>query len=262
MFPQEFPSGLTTCTSLWLSAFVSPSLTGPHSTCTDPTVFWLWIGRCVGCGERVKALSGIFCANFASCHGSWGPCGECWHPGCYKAHRLNSFHAYPPKDESSCIWVKEGDEDRFQVAWPEDHFSIAFHGDKCIFCMLTDRSWEACQRDGNLRCIIQRMNLDAFWSRELGTVYRNYLNVQENLSIWEMCGIEARKVMPWVGPFLMKDVLGYAIVISMLVKSRRAGRYADYTQFETAQKFCSVMSNLQSTLAEGTMSTMFSGKNF
>lgn len=117
-------------------------------------------------------------------------------------------------------------------------------------------------RDDNLWCCIQQMNLDAFWEREPGTVYGNYLNLRENLRIWQELGIWIERVMPWMGPFPLRDVLGYAGAVSMLVKSMWAGRYADYTQFETIQNLRLAMSNLESASTAGATSAMVVGKDF
>lgn len=55
-------------------------------------------------------------------------------------------------------------------------------------------------KDKLLMCVICRMNLDALWAREPGTVYGNLLNVQENVGMWEQLGIEGECVAPKMGP--------------------------------------------------------------
>lgn len=74
------------------------------------------------------------------------------------------------------------------------------------------------------------------WSRELGTVYGNLLNLRENIRLWDVVGVDPLQVLPKIGPFPDVDVLGYSVAVNMLLKTLRIGKYGDYTQFDTVRK--------------------------
>jgi hypothetical protein len=54
-----------------------------------------------------------------------------------------------------------------------------------------------------------------------------------------------------MGPHPDSDVFGVSVAVGMLLKSLQAGRYRDYTQFETMRKFRSSYSNVYHASAEG-----------
>jgi hypothetical protein len=47
-----------------------------------------------------------------------------------------------------------------------------------------------------------------------------------------------------LGPFPVEDNQGYAVAISMLLKSREPGRYAEHQQFESIRKLRAGYSNI------------------
>jgi len=96
--------------------------------------------------------------------------------------------------------------------------------------------------DTLLLATIRRMNLDAFWSRETGTIEENARRADRMIKITSTVGLP--------GPFIryhslpLFDHCGYQTAISILLLSRRPGKYSvDYTQYGTIRGYRSTFSN-------------------
>lgn len=120
-----------------------------------------------------------------------------------------------------------------------------FQCDLCIFCMLTDwdLTWQLVQ-DDMLLCCFRRLNLDALWSRDPVMIYKNLL-------------VNAVVVLPKQELFLPTDILGYAVVMTMLLKTLKASQYASYTQFYSVRKLHLAFSNMYNSSASGALSHLF-----
>ena len=104
--------------------------------------------------------------------------------------------------------------------------------------------------DSKLMCNIRQMNLDALWSREPSTVNANSCGLRMGLEL--LNGYDGDiNVYPLLGPFPMRDTLGYGIALQMLEYSRRMGHCADYLQFEMIRKMWSCFSNAYHASAIG-----------
>jgi hypothetical protein len=63
---------------------------------------------------------------------------------------------------------------------------------------------------------------------------------------------------PALGPYPVADTFGYSVAIAMIIKSRAAGRYADYQQYESIRKLRAGFSNvfMASVLGNDSLRTM------
>ena len=125
----------------------------------------------------VKNPRGLFCANFANGRGPFPPCHQVWCGPCYQAAPEVRFPVQerPGDVEDDELVVEEVDKDRYMVGRNGDHLmDIPFFCELCSFRNLEGRNpeirrWE----DRKLLAFFRRANLDAFWSREPGTVSGN-----------------------------------------------------------------------------------------
>lgn len=209
-------------------------------------------------------LQGLFCTNFSSPRRGAEPCCQVWCPECYRPDPLDRFHIAEPQDKSGYARVRPGDKARFKVARKGDNLMTTFVCDRDIFHTLMGR-WPPSlglrtDKDRLLLCAIQRINLDALWSREPGTVYSQFLNTRENFWLWELTGVLPERVLPPLGPFPNRDILGWAVAINMILKTLRPGRYTDYTQFDTVRKLCSAYANLFNLSLRGAEAHVYLGR--
>lgn len=105
-----------------------------------------------------------------------------------------------------------------------------------------------CQKYKVLMAAIRRVNLDTFWSREHHTVMKNRSYAKKILSMSSMVGLDG----PFVSfqPMPLCDHCGYEIVISMVLASRRPGKYSkSYTRFDTVRQLRGCFSNFEKTSA-------------
>ncbi len=200
-----------------------------------PQAFWNWAGHCKACGRLKKGLKGLFCANFQTCRESWRPCDSVWCGKCYVPHHNDQFYTFVPHDESGFVWRKDADELRYKVGRDGDHLSTIFQCDTCVFINLLQRLPVLdSPKDDLILCCIRWANLDALWGKEPSTVGSTALSVQQTVALLGEVGISPE--YPSLGPFPVRDQLGYGIAVAMLLKSLEPGRYADYQQFDTIRK--------------------------
>jgi hypothetical protein len=144
-------------------------------------------GQCQVCLKTRTWLQGIFCANYVSRCGGFGPCQKMWCGECYTSHPTILFHVKHREGfEKDCSNHVDGE--RMQRAWGSKHRSpdeyltardgdqllVPFECDLCIFRKL--RMYDpmpAFEHDKLLLACIRRITLDAFWSRATSTVLGN-----------------------------------------------------------------------------------------
>jgi len=135
--------------------------------------------------------------------------------------------------------------DRYKVGIPGAHLSVSFQCDLCVFRNLYRRDPSG-EGDDMALCIIRRINLDAFWSREPSTLKANIGQLNTLITLCEGQGFSPH--LPARGPFPVEDTVGYSVAFGMLAQSLRAGRHSrSYTQFGTIRKLRSAFSNLYMT---------------
>ena len=119
-----------------------------------------------------------------------------------------------------------------------------FQCDLCVFRMLQERDpVTASEADKYLLEMIRRVSLDALWAREPTTVSGNLQKMRELIRVSGEMNI-LRPPFPPIGPYPLEDVLGYGVALVMVRSSLDAGRNnKNYKQFQTIQKFQSVVTN-------------------
>jgi len=86
------------------------------------------------------------------------------------------------------------------------------------------------------------MNLDACWSRETQTVTQNARRARKQIEMCKLVGLDGPFVQ--IGDLPDYDYCGYEVAISILLYSRKPGRYdKNYTQYDTIRHFRSTYSN-------------------
>jgi hypothetical protein len=101
-----------------------------------------------------------------------------------------------------------------------------------------------------LKCI-RRINLDALWAREPGTVQSTRTAVVRGVALSAIVQIEPP--YPELGPFPFQDTQGYNIAIQMVLASLNPGHHAEFLQFDTIRQFRSAFANVHraSAVASG-----------
>lgn len=146
-------------------------------------------------------------------------------------------------DEDGLENLAPGDELRFKVARMGDFLITPFQCDLCHFRNITLRDpMLRNSKDMLLLKDIRQANLDAFWSREPGTVSGNFSQITRMEAIGDEYGLVT--VSPELGPFPLGDTFGMLAAVCLLRRSLDAGRTENMIQFSTARKLRSAYSNV------------------
>jgi hypothetical protein len=125
-----------------------------------------------------------------------------------------------------------------------DQWMTTFQCDVCHFRNIHKRDpSDRSPQDTSLLEFIRRANLDALWSRESSTVYKNAVQVRKIMEKAELLGLEEVMIPPR-GPFPVEDECGMAMAAVMVLRSLDEGRNDDTIQFDTTRQFASAFSNL------------------
>jgi hypothetical protein len=101
-----------------------------------------------------------------------------------------------------------------------------------------------------IKCI-RRENLDAFWSREPGTIKGTLDEAKRGLAMDSSLSFAHTLFSPR-GPFPVADTMGMGVAIVMLQCSLNPGKYIKgNVQYETVRKFRSAASNIYHSSLEG-----------
>ena len=136
----------------------------------------------------------------------------------------------------------EEDRGRHIVARNGDHLLIPFQCEICHYRNLKGMDPTGTKDDGILLRTIRRANLDAFWSREPGTVSATRRDSLKLAEIGMRLGL--KNILPVMGPFPLEDSLGMGLAVGMLIRSLDKGRYQSTLQFESVRKMRSAFSNM------------------
>ncbi len=134
-----------------------------------------------------------------------------------------------------------------------------FQCDICWFVNLKKRLPKAeSLKDQLLFPYIRRVNLDVFWSREMSTVYNNYLTTRKKSRRAEDLGLEP---IAWArGPWPVDDKVGFQTALEILRQSQEPGRNdAYYQQFDSIRKFRSSDLNEYDSSVEALMDFVLFG---
>ena len=141
------------------------------------------------------------------------------------------------------MYEKAEDEFRYTQGIDGAHLTVTFQCDICIFRSLFNRDPIESTDDKDSLSVIRRMNLDAIWSREPSTIQNNLRNLSKMIRFCEGHGMEPQ--LPKLGPWGLKDTLGYCLAFSMLEHSKSSGKHSkSHTQFATIRQQRAAYSNL------------------
>jgi hypothetical protein len=157
-------------------------------------------------------------------------------------------------DEDGFDWRPPEALRRYKEARNGDNLITSFQCDLCCFHNLQLRDpIPGHQQDNLLLCTIRRANLDSMWGREPHTVHATLRTAKNMIRQWEKVGMTPQ--FPPLGPFPVRDSLGMAVAVAMLLKSLEPGRYnTTYQQFETVRKLRAGFSNIYIASHEGVTS--------
>ena len=147
------------------------------------------------------------------------------------------------------MWQKRGDELRHLVARSGDHLQCPFQCDLCVFRTLRGADPGRTPTDKALLRCIRRINLDALWAREPGTVAATRTGMLREIELSE--SLLLSPPYPALGPFPLQDTQGYGVAIQMVLASLRTGHHASYLQFDTIRQYRSVHANVHRASAGG-----------
>ena len=143
------------------------------------------------------------------------------------------------------------DELRFCVARDGDNLVCPFQCDHCHFVNLMGREPLAdLASDIRLLKCIRRVNLDAFWAREPGTIRGVLDEAKRGLSIASQLGF-AHSLFPSRGPFPLEDSFGIGAAVVIVQRSLAKGKYSTNVQYETIRKFRAAASNIYNSSVKG-----------
>ena len=153
------------------------------------------------------------------------------------------------RDEGGFEWSKRGDELRYLVARDGDHLQCPFQCDLCVFRTLRGEEPGQGASDRLLQRCIRRINLDALWAREPGTVQATRTSMLRGIALSAMVKLEPP--YPALGPYSILDTQGYGIAVQMVLASTKPGRHADYQQFDTIRQYRTAFANIHRALVIG-----------
>jgi hypothetical protein len=141
-----------------------------------------------------------------------------WCGSCYTPHPKDNFFRFVPTDEDGFEWRPAEDQPRYLYARDGDHLQVPFQCDLCMFQNLAHRNpCEDDPKDDLLLCCIRRINLDAVWGREPGTVSATLCAAQQMVKLLDK--VDLCPELPARGPFPVADSFGAKAAISMILKS-------------------------------------------
>jgi len=158
------------------------------------------------------------------------------------------------KDEGGFEWCKRGDELRYLVARDGDHLQCPFQCDLCVFRTLRGEDPGRNPSDRILLKCIRRINLDALWAREPGTVQSTRTSLVRGIAL--CATVMMKPPYPVLGPFHVSDTQGYGVAVQMVLASTKAGRHADYLQFDTMRQYRTAFANVYRASVVGSSKTM------
>ncbi|KAG7340358.1 hypothetical protein IV203_023901 [Nitzschia inconspicua] len=98
------------------------------------------------------------------------------------------------------------------------------------------------EADEEIKQLITRATLDAFWSREQSTVKANLAGALHMERTNDRLGMPC--TTPPMGPYPLRDVWGMQCALNILDRSMDAGLYEEKVQYETFRKMRSVATNI------------------
>jgi hypothetical protein len=153
-------------------------------------------------------------------------------------------------EEDRELLEEEDDVIHFKQARAGDHLRVPFQCELCHFRNLMRRNpKDNSATDFEMLDMTRQVNLDAFWSRESGTVSSN---------LWEPVRMERTmsclgmpSVTPCMGPWPLEDSLGMAAALAKLDRSLDKGIYEDTVQWDTLRRTMLAVTNIYQATVGG-----------
>ena len=137
----------------------------------------------------------------------------------------------------------KGKEECFVHARNGDHLMVTFQCELCHFRNIMKRDpAPGVSRHEELMMSFRRINLDAFWSREPGTVRGNLAEARRTEREADYYGFDS--MTEPMGPFPLKDVCGAKAALAVLGRSRDKGKYEAEVQPDTYRQAQSCITNI------------------
>ena len=199
-------------------------------------------GICRKCGKTISFWGGIFCGNFCNQRGHWKAYLGIWCGRYYHSAEIDNHRIVKPQEEDGFELELDKDKGRHLFARDGDHLMISFQCELCQFRNLKGCDPGIRDEDFLLLRTIRRANLDAFWSREPGTVEATRRDSRKLIKVGAQLGLDY--ILPMMGTFPVGYPQDMGISICMLQRSLDKGRYQPTLQFETIRKMRSAYSNV------------------
>ena len=125
-------------------------------------------------------------------------------------------------DDEGEVWVKPGDETRFEQGHEGDHLFYPFQCDLCWFRNLKGR--DPVERNGQdtlFLITIRRIILLGMWGSEPSTTNAHRLNVIRGVKICQLVGLPPN--YPPLRPYPIGDSFGYGLAVEMMLRSLDSG---------------------------------------
>ena len=171
---------------------------------------------------------GIFCANYLKLRGHWKCCRGIWCEVYYKEPRGEDHRVVRFQEEEYFDLTLESNKGRFQC-------------ELCHYRNLKKMDPVGDKEYVTLLRAIRRENLNAFWSREPGTISSTRRDSLKLSKIGLAVGLPS--VLSVMDPFPVEDSLGMGLAVCMLARSPEKGRHQSTLQFESVRKMRLEFSN-------------------
>lgn len=213
---------------------------------------WTWEGTCKKCLLPVKAMGGIFCANFCDSRNGFPACRSVWHEECYECLGIGKFPMMKQTDADGNLWHEQSKfELRHNRGVRGAHVCFPFQCEDCWLINLEDRL-PLPESDAVLVMMIRRANLDAINSRAPATIKAHVAAVNRTIRHCKL--LHKTPALGLRGPMPTKDPVGMGLAVEMLflsVTARPRLRDQEFIQFDTMRKPRGTFSQLWISLPKG-----------
>jgi hypothetical protein len=230
--------GLLIILNLLLLAFTFLSLDTDHGGSAALLYWTMWQANCQVFQGILSIGEGKFCANFSAKCGPWTLCHRAWHGKWYCTTDNGEFPTAKLQDEAGEFMIQDSeDEQRFLVARDGDNLITPSQWDVCHFVnIMGQESLEKLASDVRLLKCIRRINLDALWAREPGTIRGVLDEAKRGIAIASALGFAHSLFQPR-GPFPPMDTMGVGVAVIIVQRSLDKERYSSNVQYEMLGSF-------------------------
>lgn len=152
-----------------------------------------------------------------------------------------------PESDEGQVWKRKKDEDRFDTARAGDTLIAPFQCDFCWFINLKGRVFDGRRTNDRMNlCLIRRVNLDMFWSRETSTVVGMYRLFEQTVVSAKHLGI-VPEMLKRDKKWPVDDKVGFGEAMLVLWQSLQKGKnVSSNQQFDSVRKIRGLATNMRS----------------